>query len=252
MNSFHVAPLSRGENRASLTAVGIGLILTLVTGCGPKAHIPLRPAILPGLLEPSDSGAVLARSLAPVLYLQRDETFPLSRAVAVVHPQKRIIAYHLLWRDDVNGSWITFTVPTDQEIMWVGYDSTFAPTQMWTYWHGSLLHTQWPKRQVAINVQWGKHGSLPRGVQESDLPRLRTLNFFYAATIFLLPDILLGDLTRKGPFGFFHSYRRYRDFSRPIVLSEHLDAIARTTDPDKVLQAVFGKYSHKPVWPPGI
>jgi hypothetical protein len=186
------------------------------------------------------------------LYLQRDETFHLSRAVAVLHPQKRVIAYHLLWRDDVNGSWIPFTVPTDQEVVWVGYDSTLAPVEVWTYWHGAFLHTPWAKSQVAINVQWGKHGSLPRGVRESDLPRWQTLNVFYASTIFLLPDIWLGDLTRKGPLGFFHSYRRYRDFSVPLVLDQRLDAVTRTDDPDKVLRAIFGKYSHKPAWPPGI
>jgi len=152
----------------------------------------------------------------------------------------------------VNGSWIPFTVPTDQEVVWVGYDSTQAPTEVWTYWHGAILHTAWPKTGVAIDVQWGKHGSLPRGIRESDLPAPRTLNFFYASTIFLLPDIWLGDLTRKGPLGFFHSYKRYRDFSRPLLLAEHLDAITRMVDPDKVLQGVFGKYSHKPAWPPGI
>jgi hypothetical protein len=251
VNGFYVAKSAQGKKLYTLPLAGLGVLLTLLTGCGPKAHIPLRPADLPGLLAPSDSGALLARSLAPVLYRQRDETFPLSRAVAVVHPLKRLIAYHLLWRDDVNGSWIPFTVPTDQEIVWVGYDTTGAPTQVWTYWHGALLHTPWPKSQVAINVQWGKHGSLPRGTRESDLPPMRTLNFFYAATIFLLPDILLGDITRKGPFGFFHSYRRYRDFSRPMLLSEHLDAVVRTADPDRVLEAVFGQYSHKIPWPPG-
>ena len=233
-------------------AAGAGVFLFLAFGCGPRAHIPMRPVALPGALSPTDSGAVLARSLAPVLYLQRDETFPLSRAVAVVHPYKRIIAYHLLWRDDVNGSWIPFTVATDQEIVWVGYDESGAPTDIWTYWHGPILHTKWPKQQVAINVQWGKHGSLPRGIRESDLPRTRTLNFFYASTIFLLPDIWLGDLTRKGPAGFFHSYRRYRDFSKTIMLSSHLDAITKTDHPDPILRAVFGKYSHKPEWPQGF
>ena len=252
MNSFRVAALSKGGNPITRSLTGFGILLFLLTGCGPRAHIPLRPANLPGVLAPSDSGAVLARSLAPVLYLQRDETFQLSRAVAVIHPEKRVIAYHLLWRDDVNGSWIPFTVPTDQEIVLVGYDPTGAPIDVWTYWHGAILHTPWAKSQVMIDVQWGKHGSLPRGVRESDLPGLRTLNFFYASTIFLLPDIWLGDLTRKGPLGFFHGYRRYRDFSRPLVLAQHLDAAARAVDPDKVLQAIFGKYSHKPAWPPGI
>jgi hypothetical protein len=70
---------------------------------------------IPGALEATDSGAVLARALAPLLYAQRDEWFPLERIVAVVHPTRRIIAYHLLWKDDVHGSWIPFTVPTDEE-----------------------------------------------------------------------------------------------------------------------------------------
>lgn len=46
--------------------------------------------------------AVLARQLAPFLYLQRDEWFPLVRLVAVVHPSRPVIAYHLLRRDDAH------------------------------------------------------------------------------------------------------------------------------------------------------
>jgi hypothetical protein len=228
----------------------VGLALSFTTACGPHAHIPLRPANLPYALAPTDSGVQLARRLAPVLYLQPDETFPLTRVVAVLHPVRRIIAYHLLWRDDVHGSWIPFTVPTDEEVLWVGYDSTYAPTDIWTYWHGKILHAVWPRAQVVIDVQWGKHGSLPRNVRQSDLPRTRSLNFFYAATFFGEPDILLGDLVRKGPLCFCHGYRRYREFTRPIVLSDRLDAIVRTEDPKPTLLEVFGSnYSNKHPWP---
>ena len=228
----------------------VGLALGFITACGPHAQIPLRPANLPDALAPTDSGALLARRLAPVLYLQRDETFLLERVVAVLHPIRRVIAYHLLWRDDVHGSWIPFTVPTDEEVLWVGYDSTYAPTDVWTYWHGQILHAQWPRSQVVIDVQWGKHGNLPRNVRQSDLPKPRTLNFFYAMTIFGEPDILLGDITRKGPLCFCHGYRRYRQFTRPIVLAGRLDAIVRTEDPKPTLLEVFGsKYSDKHRWP---
>ena len=230
--------------------ISVGVCLALLTACGPRAHIPLRPLNLPGALPPTDSGAVLARRLAPVLYLQRDEVFPLERVVAFLHPEKRVIAYHLLWRDDVHGSWVPFTVPTDEEIIWVGYDSTHAPTDVWTYWHTRILHAAWPRSQVAINVQWGKHGSFPRNTRESDLPRFATLNFYYAMTIFGLPDILLGDLTRKGPLCFCRSYRRYRDFSRPMLLSDRIDVVVRAYDPRPVLTQVFGKrYSNKDWWP---
>jgi len=244
-----VAVLRRSAGQ-SRTSAGALLLAALLGGCGPHAHIPLRPIDLPGALAASDSGALLARSLAPVLYIQRDETFPLSRVAAVVHPTKRIIAYHLLWRDDVNGSWIPFTVPTDEEVVWVGYDATNAPTDVWTYWHGTILHTPWPKSQVRVDVQWGKHGSLPRNVVQSDLPKSRSLNFFYAMTIVGEPDILLGDIFRKGPLCFCHGYRRYLDFNRPIPLGEKLDAVARTENPQSVLKEVFGsKYSNKHRWP---
>jgi hypothetical protein len=194
---------------------------------------------------------MLAQALAPLLYVQRDEWFPLQRVVAVLHPTRRIIAYHLLWLDDVNGSWIPFTVPTDEEVVWVGYDSTHAPTDIWTYWHGTLLHADWRQRgQVAIDVQWGKHGSLPHGLIESDLPSIKKLNDFYALTWLSLPDIWLGNLTRRGPWCFCHGYARYRDFSRQLLLSGRLDLVVRAEDAREALGAVFGRpYSRKTPWP---
>src|SRR5688500_12433218 len=103
-----------------------GLCLALsCAACGPRAHIPPLQRIAEALAN-DDHASVRPRSLAPVLFLQRDEWFSLERVVAVVHPTRPVIAYHLLWRDDAHGSWIPFTVPTDQEIVWVGHDSTGA------------------------------------------------------------------------------------------------------------------------------
>ena len=232
--------------------VAAGLACTLLlAACGPRAHIPPRPAVIPGLLDSTDKDARLARELAPLLYIQRDEWFPLERVVAVVHPTRPIIAYHLLWRDDVHGSWIPFTVPTDEEVVWVGYDSTRAPTDLWTFWHGTLLHADWRDRgQVAVDVQWGKHGSLPHRIIESDLPTFKKLNLFYAFTWIGLPDIWLGDLTRRGPFCFCHGYGRYRDFARTLALSDRLDAVVRLENPIPALIEVFGRpYSRKTPWP---
>jgi hypothetical protein len=222
-----------------------------LSACGPRAHIPSAPLPDFGALAPTDPDAILANALAPVLYVQRDEWFALSRVVAVVSPTKPIIAYHLLWRDDVNGSGIPFTVPTDEEIVWVGYDSTRAPTDIWTYWHGSILHTDWRGHGTpAVDVQWGKHGSRPRGIIESDLPGTRSLNVFYALTWATLPDIWIGELTRRGPWCFCHGYDRYRDFSRVAPLSGELTAVIRTDDPTEALGMVFGKpYSRKVAWP---
>jgi hypothetical protein len=206
---------------------------------------------VPGALPETSRVAVLAHRLAPLLYLQRDEWFPLDRSVAVVHPTKPIIAYHLLWRDDVHGAWIPFTVPTDEEIVWIGYDPSGAPTDIWTYWHGKILHTDWRGHGTpAIDVQWGKHGSLPRGIVESDLPRFQTLNSFYLFHQLGVLDIVLGRISRPGPSGFFHSYKRYRDFSRLLVLADSLDVVVERADPSASLAAVFGTpYSNKHQWP---
>jgi hypothetical protein len=233
----------------------IALISTLALGaCGPHAHIPPLPVAPLSGSQVSAADSALAKSLAPFLYIQRDESFPLSRIVAVLHPFERVIAYHLLWRDDAHGAWLPFTIPTDEEIVWVGYDSTSQPTHVWTYWHGVVLSTEWhDKGQVAINVQWGKHGSMPRGLIESDLPLGFSLPSFFAYAWLGIPDLLLGKLVRKGPGCFCHGYGRYREFTRVLATGNRLNAIARTTDAHEVLEHVFGKpYSQKPPWPPGM
>ena len=249
--TFYFSKTNQGSNLSLYWRVAAGLALAGTAACGPHAHIPPVPVAVPAAVEATDSGATLARSLAPLLYVQRDEWFPLDRIVAVLNPDQRIIAYHLLWQDDVHGSWIPFTVPTDEEIIWVGYDATHAPTDIWTFWHGNVLHADWRDRgQVAVDVQWGKHGSLPHGIVESDLPAWKKLNLFYAFTWIGLPDIWLGDLTRRGPVCFCHGYSRYRDFSTQIRLGGRLDVVVRTEDPTDALTAVFGRpYSRKKQWP---
>lgn len=226
--------------------------LTPAAACVPHVTLPTAPFSAPGLVADSTPVARLARDLAPILFLQRDEPFPLLRVAAVVHPTKPIIAYHLLWQHDVNGQWMPWTKPSDEEEVWVGYDSvTHAPTDMWTYWHGTILHTDWRDHgPPAVSVQWGKHGSLPHRVIESDLPGTKTLNVFYAVEFALLPDIWMSKLGHGGPWGFFHSYGRYRDFSDTLRVRDRLVAVIRAEDPRAALSAIFGhKYSKKTPWP---
>ena len=226
-------------------------LVAIVAGCGPRINVPRQPVRLTGPFVATPAAAALARTLAPVLYLQRDEAFPLLRAVAVVDSARRTIAYHLLWRDDVHGAWLPSTRPTDEEIVWVGYDATGAPTDVWTFWHGKVLHLPWERRTVEIDVQWGKHGSLPRGLREGGLPAFRTLNVFYLAALLGTPDIALGRLNRPGPWGFFHGYRRYREFTRPVALAPQLDAVLREGPYVELgMRGVFGwNYSRKRAWP---
>ena len=247
----------------AITLTSLAALSGVVGACGPIARIPGRPVPVPDALlgqmmvpvlgrlpSSADSArAKLARTLAPVLYLHRSEPFELARVVAVVHPTRRVIAYHLLWADDAYGAWLPRTKPTDEELVWVGYDRSGAPTDMWTYWHGTLLYSPWSKRQVEVDVQWGKHGSLPRGMRESDLPRGRSLKSFYRLT-YALPDLWLGNLSRKGPWCFCQSYRSYRRFTEPQLVADKLDAVIVAADPRPALRLVFGTpYSDKPWWP---
>lgn len=221
-----------------------------LTACGALIHIPERPLTLPGALSPEDTGAVLARQLAPTLYLVKGESFPLARVVAVVHPTRPVIAYYLLYQHDLAARWSPFGGAPDEEEVWVQYDSTHAPTDLWTYWHGTILHTDWRgKGQVLVDVQWGKHGSLPHNAVPSDLPAVKSLKVFYAMTWFF-PDLLLGRLESRGPLCYCHSYDRYREFTEPLPLGPRLDAIVRTDDPDPALTTVFGAdYARKKFWP---
>jgi hypothetical protein len=224
----------------------------LLAACGPRASIPERPVLPTSVIAHNDPAAIMARALAPVLYLQRDEWFHLERVVAVLHPNRPIIGYYLLWRDDVHGAWLPFTKATDEEIVWVGYDSTQAPTDVWTFWHGKILHADWRDRgTVLVDVQWGKHGSMPRGVVNDDPMWPRTLSYFWVTSWAGLPDIWLGRVNREGPLCFCRGYRRYRTFDRPLLVGARIDVVVRVTDPDPILGAVFGRpYSEKMPWPP--
>jgi hypothetical protein len=222
----------------------------LLMSCGPRTHFPPLPPVLPDAVGPEDSAALLARDLAPVLYLQRDESFPLERTVAVLHPTRRVIAYYLTYEHDIAARWSPFAQGPDEEEFWVGYDATLAPTDLWTYWHGDILHANWRGRgELGVDVQWGKHGSIPHGTPPADLPREKSLEIFYAMT-YVLPDLWFGRFSSRGPLCFCRSFSRYLEFTRPILLGTRLTAIGRTADPDSLLTAVFGpQYAHKTFWP---
>ncbi len=250
VNQPRATPIRRVAAACRLLA--ICYVAVLLVACRRQSGIPPLPMPTPSI---QDSASIaLARALAPTLYVQRDEPFPLERVVAIVHPSLPVIAYVIVWQWDVNGQWLPWAKTSDEEEIWVGYDrATHAATDLWTYWHGAILHTDWRGHgPVGVDVQWGKHGSLPRGVIESDLPRAKTLNLLYLMEFALLPDIWMGRLRHGGPWGFFHDYARYREFTRAVPLAERLDAVLSAEQARCQLRAILGRrYSHKRQWPMG-
>jgi hypothetical protein len=115
----------------------------------------------------------LVRTFAPRLYTHAKEFFPLKDVAVIVHPTERLIAYHLMWADDVD--FPEDNDPSDHEVIWVQYSADKKSLEkIWTYFHGHILegreealrdartHVMRPR----VNVQWGKHGSLLVGWEE--------------------------------------------------------------------------------------
>ncbi len=88
----------------------------------------------------------------------------------MLHPSERLIAYHLFWEDDID--FPEDNDPCDHELVWVQFSRDgLTLERFWTYFHGRILDGGEPTLRDArdhamrprVNVQWGKHGSLPHG-----------------------------------------------------------------------------------------
>ena len=95
---------------------------------------------------------------------------------AVLHPERRLIAYHLFWEDDADVSEVKD--PCDHEVAWVAYPADGQQIeQVWTYFNGQVLAGGEPALREArehnlrprIDVQRGRHGSMPVGWQALSL-----------------------------------------------------------------------------------
>jgi len=121
----------------------------------------------------NDEDWKLARRFAPRIYVTQSEFFPLKDFAVVIHPTERLIAYHLFWEDDID--FPEDNDPCDHELMWVRYSSDrMSIEKIWTYFHGRLLDggeaaladARANRMRPRVNVQWGKHGSMPVGWEE--------------------------------------------------------------------------------------
>ena len=102
---------------------------------------------------------------APRLFTTASEPFALRDAAAIVHPTSRTIAYHLFWEDDID--FPDDNDPCDHEVVWVRYAADGKTReQVWTYFHGRILPGPAGSDRARVNIQWGKHGSLPENWRE--------------------------------------------------------------------------------------
>src|SRR6266540_4111838 len=113
------------------------------------------------------------RGFAPRLYATPSEFFPLKDFAVTLHPAERLIAYHFFWEDDID--FPEDNDPCDHELIWVRYSpDRMSIEKIWTYFHGRILSggeaalsdARRNRMRPRVNVQWGKHGSMPAGWEE--------------------------------------------------------------------------------------
>lgn len=120
--------------------------------------------------EPTTTQVQLARRFLPRFFVTPTEPFQLRDFAVILHPTRRLIAYHLFWEDDID--FPEDNDPCDHEVVWVEYaEDGKTLVRSSTYFHGRLVHSGEAALKDAgahgqrprVNVQWGKHGSLLLG-----------------------------------------------------------------------------------------
>lgn len=211
--------------------------------------------------EPTQQQLAAALKFAPRLYATPNEFFALNDVVAVIHPERPIIAYHLFWDDDID--FPDDNDPTDHEIVWIEFDpATQRTTQVYTYFHGKILRTVRAAADANdhdgrawIGVEWGKHGSLPwdaagveSGVPESLLKEnWETLHNKGIRR----PD---HPLARGWPREFSGSFDAYRNFSvlvdpLPLLKQKRLIKVSRWGNAVLNQHCLRYNFAPKTEWP---
>ena len=195
------------------------------------------------------------RRFAPELRLNRAETFALRDVVAVVHPDRPVIAYHLFWDDDID--FPEDNDPCDHEVLWVELDAAgTTAVAVHTYFHGTILSAPVASGEpVRVGVEWGKHGSLPldrEGKPVSSPANLKAHWKRLAERGRRLPDHALG---AGWPMKFEGTYEDYGTFTRELKLSERFASggavVVKTRWPNAVLNQRVLRYNFraKVEWP---
>jgi hypothetical protein len=161
---------------------------------------------------------------APRVFVNHEEPFPLKDAAAILHPERPWIAYHFFWEDDID--FPDDNDPSDHEVVWVRLDdSRQRLVGFYTYFHGRILEAppealqdaQAHGGRVKLEVQWGKHGSLPvgwRGMREVEENQRTT----WQRLVKVGRDSRSSELARGWPMRFAGTWEQWMDASKPVDL----------------------------------
>jgi hypothetical protein len=225
--------------------------------------------------ELTDEEWKMVKRFAPRIYVTPTEFFPLKDFAVILHPQKRLIAYHLFWEDDID--FPEDNDPCDHELIWVEYaEDRTTLKHIWTYFHGRILdggnaavddarqHGMRPR----INAQWGKHGSMPfaweslkirrdasaPNTEPISLKRYNEETFRQLSESRRLPNHPIG-VRSKWPGKFSGDWAAFTNFSKlvePLALLEQNRMALVSNWNSAAINQHFLRYNFRPKteWPP--
>jgi hypothetical protein len=171
---------------------------------------------------PTADQRALVLKFAPRLQRVANEFFPLKDIVAILHPEKPVIAYHLFWDDDLG--FPSDNDPCDHEVVWVEFDpATRQVTRVSTYWHGRIVTTEAAAADANahdgrpwIGVEWGFHGSIPWQAPGSVKVVDDVLRDHFQKAKYGLKSRPADPLARGWPTEFAGDYAAFTRFSEPL------------------------------------
>ena len=239
--------------RKGIVAMMMGLAIAL-SGCG-VAHVPKRTGA-DTVVHGSVDLTALAKRFAPWLRLNASEPYRVEEVVAVFHPERSLIGYHVFFTSDVVRPHAGTRY--DHEIVWVTYDPvTLKIIDAHTYWHRTVLRTnacvleaQRSSQRPIIDVQWGQHGMLPFGWQSLRTTRpFVELKVHYNLVRYAAVDRFPNDVE---PLAFPGTYDDYVRFTGLVDLAAliHHDGVAVAISPKLAFRDLLAdEFAEKKNWP---
>jgi hypothetical protein len=217
---------SRAAREKSALVHALILISTIATiSCqGPMTSSLRRP---PDYIDGAAGLSALAIRFAPILYVHPEEPYHIMGVIAVLHPARPLIAYHVFFDDDAFLAGRGKSL--DHEIVWIEYDPvTLKVTDVLTLWHRTvlrsglpLMETTTPDGRARIDVQWGQHGMLPFGWKELVTARPRLELRMHYELVHNVNRVPKASATK--PIVFFGgSFDEYIEFSVPIDAADYI------------------------------
>ena len=197
----------------------------------------------------------LAMRFAPKLYLNSDEPTKLISIIPVHHPEKPLIAYHIIFDDDAlfSGRGEIY----DHEVLWVEYDPiTYIVVDVPVLWHrtvirtvSALLDAKSSDQRPRVMIEWGMHGLLPLGWEKLSILRVNAeirLHWILAQNASKVPGLQKHKVRFEGTFEEFTTFKDYVD-SREYIKNQNI--IVAEYSYDELDKRIDDSFSLKKEWP---